>query len=303
MVDELFTIYDYLNRSKISQLDTSSGFLFNFTIEEIKGSYFFILSEYNGKLLVSCPYYCDNKLFIINREGRNLVTIITNETSLYDATWTPRAKIVYSTVYSKKVVVISETGQVIISHSQMADPRHFSVSNDDVIYLADYKTGVYQSKDDGVSWSLVFNATDDAWHFLQVIKVNTNHADDFWTLEINNDKYHYRLRVYSINYKYSIVDVVWSDVNDITRDGTYIYLADSSKLTYDGKMNIFLTENRIQNAHIFSVTSRQHCQLLFDQARNNLCRLAVDKEHKLLYVGLNEGLVEVYKLAHMEECG
>ena len=284
-------------------MDSSSGFLFNFTVEEIKGSYFFILSEYNGKLLVSCPYHCDTKLFVINREGRNLVTITTNETSLYDATWTPRAKIVYTTVYSKKVVVISETGQVIVSHSQMADPRHFSVSNDGVIYIADYKTGVYQSRDDGVSWSLVFNASDDAWHFLQVIKVHTNHADDFWTLEINNDEYHYRLRVYSINNKYSIVDVVWSGVNAITRDGTYIYLAESSKLTYDGKMNIFLTENRIQNAHIFSVTSRQQCQLLFDQARNNLCRLAVDKEHKLLYVGLNEGLIEVYKLEHMEECG
>ena len=284
-------------------MDSSSGFLFNFTVEEVKGSYFFILSVCNDKLLVSCRDYCDNKLFIINREGRNLVTIITNETSLYDAMWTPRAKIVYTTADSKKVVVVSETGQVIVSHSQMTDPRHLSVFNDDVIYLADYKTGVYQSKDDGVSWSLVFNATDDAWHFVLAIKVITDHADDFWTLEINNDEYHYRLRVYSINNNYSIADRAWSNVNVITRDGKYIYLTESSMLTYGGKMNIFLTENRIENAHIFSVTSRHHCHLLFSQARNNLYRLAVDKEHKLLYVGLNEGLVEVYKLAHMEECG
>ena len=284
-------------------MDTSSGLLFNFTVKEIKkDSYFTIISAYNGKLLVSCHYYCDTKLFIINSEDRNLVTIITTEASLYDATWTPRAKIVYTTVNSKKVVVISETGQVIVSHSQMAEPQHLSVSNDDIIYLADYKTGVYQSTDDGVSWSLVFNATDNAWHCVQAIKVFSNHGDDFWTLEVANDKYTYRLRVYSINYKNSIVDVAWSDVNVITRDGANIYLTYHSKLTYGGKMNIFLTESGIQNIHIFSVTSRHHCHALFDPPRYYPNRLAVDKEQKLLYLGLNEGLVEVYSLAHMAEC-
>ena len=99
-----------------------------------------------------------------------------------------------------------------------------------MIYLADYKTGVYQSTNDGVSWSLVFNATDNAWHFLQAIKVITNHGDDFWTLEFNNDKYRYRLGVYSTNKKHSAFDVTLYDINVITRDGTKIYLTESSKM-------------------------------------------------------------------------
>ena len=103
-------------------------------------------------------------------------------TSCWDATWTPRGNIVYTTCPSNKVVVMSESGKVITTHTQMTLPQYLSVSSDNIIYLADSETGVYQSTDDGISWSLVFKSTDE-WHCWQVIKVTTNHCDDFWTLE------------------------------------------------------------------------------------------------------------------------
>ena len=79
---------------------------------------------------------------------------------LRDASWTPRGKIVFTINNSNNVVVISEVGKVITTHTQMTFPRYFSVSNGDVIFLSDLETGVYQSTADGVSWSLVFKPTD-----------------------------------------------------------------------------------------------------------------------------------------------
>ena len=120
-----------------------------------------LLSIFDDKLLISYDNLAE--LFIYNREGRHLSTIKTNNNDkLYDATWTPRGSIVY-TSRSKNVVVMSESGKVITTHTQMTEPRFLSVLYDNTIYLANWKTGVYQSTDDSVKWSLVFKSTDE-WH-------------------------------------------------------------------------------------------------------------------------------------------
>ena len=68
---------------------------------------------------------------------------------------------------------MSESGKVIITHTQMTNLMYISISSDDSVYLADGKKGVYQSTDDGISWSLVFKSTD-GWHCEQVFKVTTD---------------------------------------------------------------------------------------------------------------------------------
>ena len=215
---------------------------------------------------------------------------------LWDATWTPRGNIVYTTYRSNKVVVMSESGKVITTHTQMTDPRYISVSCDDIIYLADYKTGVYQSTDDGVSWSLVFKSTD-GWHCEQVIKVTTDLSDDFWTLEkSNNNKYH--LRVYSVDRRRSDGYVTWRGINVRTTDGKHINLSDS-RLSYDGNMNIFLSDYHNKAVHVLLVNGQYHCQLLSSHhIKNEPFRLAVDKERQLLYVGQKFGVVGVFKLTY-----
>ena len=84
---------------------------------------------------------CDNhsQLFIYNsREGHHPSTIsIKNNDTLCDVTLTPRGNIIYTTCNSKKNVVISESGRVIITHTHMTDQRCLSTSTDDIIYLTD----------------------------------------------------------------------------------------------------------------------------------------------------------------------
>ena len=273
---------------------TSSQLLLNFIVDQLKGWTVTILSVFNDKLLVSC--YNISQLFIYSREGRHLSTITTNNNDeLFDATWTPRGNIVYTTWRSKKVVVMSESGKVITTHTQMTVPRFLSVSNDNIIYLADMETGVYQSTDDGVSWSLVFKSTD-GWYCWQVIKVTTDHSDDFWILE-NSDN-DCRLRVYSVDRRRSDGNVTWRDINVPTTDGKHINLSASS-LSYDGNMNIFLSDCYNKAVHVLSVNGQYHCQLLSSHHIKNIpYRLAVDKERQLLYVGQIWNVVEVFKLTY-----
>ena len=273
---------------------TSSQLLQNFTFDQLKGDWVSVLSVFNGKLVVSRVGL--SQLFFYSREGRYLSTISTNDNDkLFDATWTPRGNIVYTT-YSNKVVVMSESGKVLTTHTQMTSPRYLRVSNDDLIYLADWKIGVYQSTDDGVSWSLVFKSTYGR-HCLQVNKMTTDYSDDFWTLEYNDDE-NYHLRVYSVDRRRSDCYVTWRDINVPTTDGKHIDLF-NSRLSYDGNMNIFLSDYHNKAVHVLSVNGQYHCQLLSSHHfKNEPCRLAVDRERQLLYVGQKEGVVGVFKLTY-----
>ena len=120
-----------------------------------------------------------SQLSTYSREGRHLSTITINDYyKLRDATWTHRGNIVYAIDDSNRVVVMSESGKVITTRKKMTSSRYLSVSSDDIIYLAVYDTGVFQSTDDGISWSLVSKPTNGR-HCYQVIKVTTDQSDDF----------------------------------------------------------------------------------------------------------------------------
>ena len=276
---------------------TSSQLLLNFTVDQLEGRGATILSLFNDKLLVRG--YPLDQLFIYSREGRRLSTVTTvNNDKLFDASWTPRGNIVYTTYDSNKVVVISESGQVITTHTQMTSPHRLSVSNDDIIYLVDYATGVYQSTDDGVSWSLVFKPADgrQCW---QVIKVTTDSSDDFWTLEKNGNSD--TLCAYSVDRGCSDGNVTRRDINVTTADGQHINLS-YSRLSYDGNMNIFLSDYYNKAVNVFTVNGQYHCQLLSSHhIKNSPYKLALDKEHKLLSVGQRESVVGVFELKYGEE--
>ena len=279
---------------------TSSQLLLNITVDQLADSTWGlrILSLFDDKLLVSC--FSLSKLFIYSREGRNLSTITTNNNDvLFDATWTPRGNIVYTTNYGNKVVVMSESGKVIATHTQMTNPQHLMVSSDDIIYLADSTTGVYQSTDDGVSWSLVFKPTD-GWHCKQVIKVTTDHSNDFWTLEHSDNFSNCHLRVYSVDRRHSDNNVTWRNINVPTLNGKNIDLSVSS-LSYDGNMNIFLSDYH-KAVHVFSVTGQYHSQLLSsNHIKSTPQRLAVDRKRQILYVGQDKNVVGVFELKYVDE--
>ena len=260
-----------------------------------------ILSVFNDKILVGRS--CLSQLFIYSREGRHLstITICDNDICVMkEAIWTPRGSIAYTVSnYDNSVVVISESCKIIAKCTQIKFAKSLSVSND-IIYLADFRGTVFQSTDDGVSWSMVFKSTNIR-RLIQVIKVTTDYSDDFWTLDYNSN-YNVRLRVYSVDRRRLNNNVTQRDVNLSTTDAKHINLSSHSTLLYDGKMNIFLSDRDNKAVHVLSVNGQYHCQLLSSYNIESIpYRLAVDKERQLLYVGQYEGVVEVFELKYGNE--
>ena len=122
--------YSYVNRSTVSRSKavTSSKLLQNFTVVCLNDWPVSILLLFHDKLLVSSRGL--SQLFIYSREDRHLLSITTSDNdNLCDAKWTPRDNIVYTTCDSNKVMVISESGKVIITPIQMKSPRCLNASN------------------------------------------------------------------------------------------------------------------------------------------------------------------------------
>ena len=258
-----------------------------------------VLSIYNDKLLVSSSNLCE--IYVFSWEGSYLSTIkIEQNDELYDATWTPYGNIVYTTYNSKKVVLISDSGDIITTHFNLTAPNRLSVSNDCVLYLADWKAGVYQSTDGGLSWSLVFKSKDGR-NCLQVINVKHNNNDDFWTVEQDN-LYDYHLRVYSVNKTLHGANVTWKDINVVTTSGKHIKLSGGSRLSYDGNANIYLSDPANKAVHLLSVNGQYQGQpISSDNIKIEAWRIMVDKERNLLYVGQRFGVVGVFTLIKGDE--
>ena len=270
----------------------SSELLSNFTIDKLKSREVNILSVFDDKLLISCHY--NSRLFFYSLDGHHLSSLKINDNDeLWDAIWTPRGNITYSTC-SNKVAVISKSGEVI-SLTQMTEPRFFSVSNDGIIYVADKKRGVYQSKDDGVNWELVFKPAD-GWQCWQVIKVTTDHSDDFWTLEEKGSNWH--LRVYSVDSRRPDDLLTWRYITLPTIKGKCVDLS-LSKLSYDGKASIFLNDYDHKAVHVLSRNGQYHHQLLSPDCISNEPWLAV-VERQLLYLGQEDSILGVFKLLYGE---
>ena len=266
---------------------------FSFTADHLQGTLVIILSPFKNKLLLGCEEL--SQLFIYSNKGLYLSNITTTDdnTPLWDATWTPSGNIAYTKRKDGELVVMTESAEIIIKHTQMIKPRYFGVSND-IIYIADLHKGVYQSTDDGISWSLVFKSTAgrECEHVIKVII-----GDDFWTLESDStNKRH--LRLYSVDRRHSKGLVAWMDINVPTTDDKDIDLL-TSMLSLDSNMNIFLSDFNNKAVHVFSANGQYHRQLLSsDHMKNSPTRLAVDKDRQLLYVGQENGVIEVFQLTY-----
>ena len=296
----------YVNRSTVllpqyHQYVTSSEQLTKITVNQLKFKHVGILVVFKDKLLVSSAFL--TQLFIYGREGRHLSTIKTNgNDKLCDATWTPRGNILYTSKYNENVMMMSESGKK--NTTQILKPQgiyfyFFSVSNDKIIYVTSSDKSVYQSTDDGVSWSLVLKFTG-VLTVSKVIKVVNNYSDDFWTIaKTYDDNSYWHLRVYSVDSRRSDDNVTWRSINVTTAYGEEIYLDHDSYLSYDGNINIFLFDSFHKAIYVLSVNEQYNCQLLSSHyIKDKQLSLAVDMERQLLYVGQWFGIVEVFKLTH-----
>ena len=277
--------------------------LHEFTIPPLKGSPVIILSVFNNKLLVS--YLSAKALWIINSKRGNLTKVTTlGNDKLCDAKWTPRGNIVYTTE-KFQIVVMSKLNRRNATNTQFSCVKFISNSNDDTIYVAGCLTEVYQSIDEGVSWSLVFqlNAIQRIFCF-RIIKVTSGNTDDFWKIDStfhSNDEYF--LQVYSIHKNHTASNVTVSNINVVTKDGTKVNLF-GGNLSYDGAENIFLSDpnNKTAAVHVISKSGQYRCQLLSsDHIKNRPYALAVDTTLRILYVGQTNSTISAYKLKYSTE--
>ena len=297
-----------------SQVVTSSQLLFNFTFSRKNLN---ILSVLNNKILVGFAGDITHLLVITESLDRSFIQINEDERPL-DAIWTPHGNIACATInnadLSVKVVVMSESGKVIVTHNEMKNAGHFSVSNDEKIYFADSLTGVYMSTDDGINWSIILKPPAE-YSILQAIKVTSHNTDDYWLLSqeigfegqaflhivnrTHTDGVSERNLIQFAEGKIrSESNVTWKNINVATTDGTKIELL-NSMLVSDGNMNIFLNEFENQTIHVLLANGQYHCQLLSTlDTDEQMKRIALNRKRQLLYVGQTNGIVKVYKLKY-----
>jgi hypothetical protein len=243
----------------------------------------------------------DQQLYIYSVEHRHLKSIsLLDDDILGDAAWTPLGHIVYAADNNEKVVVMTRNGEFVTQINNLA-PSRFYISPDDVIYLANFERGVYQSTDDGVTWSHVLEVAAD-WKCVQVIKVSSEiNMNTFWTVEtFYEDDNNWRLRMYTVDKRQDSNNVIWRDItlpSHVDIDLRY------AKLAYDGHTNIFVTDTGNKVVHVWSVSGQYVCNLLSSQqfAKNDTkpIRVAVDtRGNHTIYVGQTKGIVGMFELEY-----
>jgi hypothetical protein len=169
------------------------------------------------------------------------------------------------------------------------------VSTDDVIYLIDNQKDLYQTTDEGLTWSHVFNVSV-GWRCDQVIKVSTDsNADVLWTL-IWLDRTSF-LRVYTVDNRQADGDHVISQ-RDVALP-THVRMDLSDKLVYDGHTSIFATDSANVAVHVWSVSGQYDRTLLSrEQLVSYSDCIAVDVQRLVMYVGHDQGRVDVFELTY-----
>ena len=297
-----------------SQFVALSHLLYNFTVNHKEGGSLSIMSVFNDKLLVGFTHI--TQLLVIKENLYCSFIQINNSKSPADAIWTPRGNIAYTMWHEDdetEVVVMSECGKIIVVHTKITYAERFSVSYDEIIYLTGLK-GVYESKDDGISWKIILKSTGEV-SILQAIKVTTDHTDEYWILSANNDSDRQKL-LYAVNVRHSDNEIVtdhiasakdkrrfknkeiWRNINITTINGSQIELS-NSMLVFDGNMNIFLSDVQNKAVHVFLVNGQYLCQLLSSlDIEKAPSKIYLNRKHQLLYLGQENGVVKVYKMMY-----
>ena len=245
------------------------------------------------------------ELFIYSVDGHFMYNItITEDVGLLgDAIWTFRGNIIVSAGYTNRVARLSESGKVLNILSNIKDPVGLSISSDGKIYLAARANGIYQSTNDGISWTLSFQLTD-GFQFWYVAIVATEYGDDFWSLGIDDKRLdgasnNLGLRIFSV--KATGGNVTWRDLTFKEAIGRPIDFG-ISRLLYDDIGNIFASEFAPRNIHVLSANGLYRTNLLsFYGFAKPPTSMALDCVQQKLYVGQEEGVVSLFNLTYENE--
>ena len=293
----MITSSSYTCRSKdqVQQFSSVTQFqaMFNFSVEQFKSAHIEILSVFNETILISDGFY-----FVTYTLNGNYLSNIPIKIKIpIEAIWTPRGNIVYTTTANNAVVRILVSGTVT-ARTKMSFPMGLSVSDDNIIYLADMETGIHQSMDDGASWSNIFNPNDGR-QSLKVFKLSgKNNSEEYWTLEAD-ENFNRQLRVYSLNKGHSKGNVTWMNIVINTVPSLQKNFSDFTVFHING-VNIILAGGENKAVHFFLMNGQYHCQLTSPVIENEPTAITVGNKNRLLVVGQHHGTLAVFKLIYGE---
>lgn len=256
-------------------------------------------------------------------DGRHLAT--GEATShIYDVHWSKDGHVIYTSLSRRTATkaALVNVNEERISEVITSNPRNISSSSScssDVLYLADWADGIFQSRDDGMTWSHVFKPINGV-QCLQVVKLNATAAattsstttEVFWTLCWCAESKQYRLRIYTVVMTISnnetnddIEDssssshVTWSDVSMYAPASRGRLNLAGSYLAYDCKRNkMFVSDMVTSSIHVYTASTGKYQHVLLTSAQIDCpWRLCVDSQRDLLYVGQSNETVKIFSLS------
>ena len=287
----------------------STKLLFKFAVDqlEIGAANNYLISAFNSTLVLS--YVASKILLLYSWQGQNL-TEISLESELRDVTWTLTGNIVCA-VESHHIVRMSLFGKISFRFKIAGILNRFSLSNDGNIYITVRELGVYQSTNDGITWTLLFQSANQ-WYCIESVKLTTKLSENFWITQYNKtkkdslyDSYigkQARLRVYSLSRSSFDSYFKWRDIQLPEKHCAHVDFS-RSKMSQDNFMNIFIGDQNNNAIHVVSVNGQYRCEVVtsFDINANSLLGLTVERDRRLLYVGLSNGVILVYNLTYANE--
>ena len=267
----------------------SAKFLFSFNISEIGTLLVNVLSVFQNNLLIGTN---TQQLLIYGIRGDYKSTITLTDNA-QDAAWIVNGNIICVTNVISKVLVLSNTGD-IVTETQMSRPLNVYVSPDYSIYVRDTNGHIYQSKNNGFSWTLVFILPRETLKRSQLIQMSTTFDSELWLLETTSGEQRAVFRIFSMGKNYNSNNMTERYVN-ITAIPASINAF--SSLIVDNVANIFLSS--MPENKVLVLTLKGECRALISDHLKYPTKLALD--NYFLYVGQATGVVSVFELVYMTE--
>ena len=273
---------------------SSATLLNTLVIQKLKHSHVNVLSIINNNLLAGYKKSRDFYTCCVKKNNFILNSKINTSYSIRDISWTPSGEILFIDEDSNNVILHNQSN-LNTQEIRFTDPSNLNLSSDNVLYLTDWKRGVYESTNNGKTWCHLFKPEGNAkcW---QVIKVETESGEaEYWT-QIKLDENHY-LRAYKLmKDDNGNQQVTWHAINLKISRKTRINLYNSC-LAFDGYNSVLVSEWENSAVHVFSTKGDYQLQLLSYPDLHEPTRIVVNKDDRLLYVGQQKGEVKLFALA------
>ena len=250
-----------------------------------------ILSLKNKKLIVGTSE--KKALLVFDVEKNCILQTIDAPQNLRDATWLSSGNIL-CTLANDQVVILTELGEIFKwSKHKFSDIQYMSVSVIDgreIICLASGKHGVFQSTDDGMTWSLRYEPKR-GWSSIQAIRVR-DIGECYFSIEMQSESW--RLCKYGERCKYFMAGqypnktIVEETVID--RE-TYLSVV---RLEYDGEKTLYLSVYYNHCVQIYSINGDKLYTLSPNEHNLILTyptSLYFDRQQKILYSGSKNGSI------------